>query len=78
MKLVANIFGSKNADPVQMHMAEGTMPAAGCEVAAEALKAAAVAKAVEGSPRTAVVALLPADAVGTWHPEAEASLNLRK
>ena len=78
MKSVANISGSKNADPVQMHMAEATTPVAGCEVAAEAPKAAVVAKAVEGFPRTAVVALLPADAVGTWHPEAEVSLNLRK
>ena len=78
MKLVANISGLKNVDLVQMHMAEATMPVAECEVAAEAPKAAVVAKAVEGSPRMAVVTLLPADAVETWHPEAEASLNLRK
>lgn len=77
-KSVANISGSKNGDPVQMHMVEATMPAAGCEVAVEAPKGAVVVKAVEDSPRTAAVDLLPADAVETWHQEAEASLNLRK
>lgn len=74
----ASRSGSRNGDPVLMHMAGVITREVECVAAEEVLKTVGVVKGVAVSPKTGEAGLLPGVEVEIWHQEDGASLSLRK